>query len=190
MKNGTDPSIDEQVDPWNIFCWHVYMVFVRLSQDTYCIVIAHTRSCGPSANTLNKFRVKKEASYFEDPTRSIPFHSFHEHMDSQVAPARLDSAWPGSEHDRALQYEVQLGLWTDWSRGRVLGQTLTLDREQANLLIAFTASFVVFVGARFWRIICLFLHQVYSTSEPRDTLHHQRQVLLRNSGSSDSGVVG
>lgn len=106
-------------------------------------------------------------------------------MESQAVPA-----WPGSERDLTLQYKVHLGLWTDWSRGRVVGQTLTLNREHANLLIAFTASFVVFVGARFWRIICLFLHQVYSTSDARDALHHQRQVLLRNSGCSDSGAVG
>lgn len=102
---------------------------------------------------------------------------------------RAHPAWPNSNHDLSLQYNVYLGVWTDWSRGLVLGATLTLDRQQANLLIAFTASFVVFVGSRFWRIICLVLHQVYSTSNLRDALHHQRQVLLRNSGSSDSGLV-
>ncbi|KAH8759932.1 hypothetical protein F5883DRAFT_350576, partial [Diaporthe sp. PMI_573] len=75
------------------------------------------------------------------------------------------------------------------SRGRVLGATLTLDRQQANFLIAFTASFVVLIGPRFWRIVCLFLHQIYSTSEPRDALHHQRQVLLRNMESPESGLL-
>lgn len=98
-------------------------------------------------------------------------------------------AWPDSNHDLTLQYKVYLGVWTDWSRSRVLGATLTLTRQQANLLIAFTASFVVFVGSRFWRIVCLALHQAYSTSDLSDALHHQRQVVLRNSGSSDSGVV-
>lgn len=105
-------------------------------------------------------------------------------MDYPAAPA-----WPGSNRDLTLQYKVHLGIWTDWSRGRVLGITLTLDRQQANFLIAFTASFIVFVGSRFWYIICVFLHQVYSTSEPRDALHHQRQVVLRNSGASEAGVV-
>ncbi|KAK2606837.1 hypothetical protein N8I77_005562 [Diaporthe amygdali] len=102
-------------------------------------------------------------------------------------PATL--AWPDGSQDLTLQIKIHLGLWTNWSQGRVLGATLTMDRQQANFLIAFTASFVVFVGSRFWRIICLVLHQSYSTSESRDALHHQRQVLLRNSGSSDSGVV-
>lgn len=105
-------------------------------------------------------------------------------MDHPGAPA-----WPNTNHDLTLQYKVHLGVWTDWSRGRVLGATLTLDRQQANLLIAFTASFVVFIGSRFWHIICLFLHQIYSTSDLRDALHHQRQVVLRNSTTSDSGVV-
>jgi len=102
-------------------------------------------------------------------------------------PAAL--AWPDGSKDLTLQFKVHLGVWTDWSRGRVLGSTLTLTRTQANLLIAFTASFVVFVGSRFWRIACLALHQSYSSAEPRDALHHQRQAVLRNSGSSDSGIV-
>lgn len=98
-------------------------------------------------------------------------------------------AWADGGHDLTLQFKVHLGVWTDWSRGRVLGSTLTLTRTQANLLIAFTASFVVFVGSRFWRIACLVLHQSYSSAQPRDALHHQRQAVLRNSGSSDSGIV-
>ncbi|KAH8785389.1 hypothetical protein F5883DRAFT_708240 [Diaporthe sp. PMI_573] len=102
-------------------------------------------------------------------------------------PAAL--AWPDGSKDLTLQFKVHLGVWTDWSRGRVLGSTLTLTRTQANLLIAFTASFVVFVGSRFWRIACLALHQSYSSAEPRDALHHQRQAVLRNSGSSDSGIL-
>ncbi|POS78678.1 hypothetical protein DHEL01_v202921 [Diaporthe helianthi] len=98
-------------------------------------------------------------------------------------------AWADGSQDLTLQFKVHLGVWTDWSRGRVLGSTLTLTRTQANLLIAFTASFVVFVGSRFWRIACLVLHQSYSSAHPSDALHHQRQALLRNSGSSDSGIL-
>ncbi|KAF3765644.1 hypothetical protein M406DRAFT_227270, partial [Cryphonectria parasitica EP155] len=84
---------------------------------------------------------------------------------------------------------VHLGLWTDWSRGRVLGQTLTLSRKDGNLLTAFTASFVVFVGARVWSMTSLFLHRYYSTPEDRDALHHQRQVLLRNTSSADDATL-
>lgn len=98
-------------------------------------------------------------------------------------------AWMGANQDVTIQYQIHLGIWTDWTRGPVLGQTLTLSRNNANLLIAFTASFVVFVGSRIWAIACLSLHRTYSTAEQRDALHHQRQVVLRNSSSSDSGLV-
>lgn len=87
------------------------------------------------------------------------------------------------------QYQVYLGIWTDWTRGPILGQTLTLSRNNANLLIAFTASFIVFVGSRIWVILCLILHRSYSTAEQRDALHHQRQAILRNSSTSDGGLV-
>lgn len=57
-----------------------------------------------------------------------------------------------------------------------MGATLTLDKTSGNLLIAFTATFVGIVTAALWRIGCLLLHRIYSTPEPRDTIHHQRQA--------------
>lgn len=76
-----------------------------------------------------------------------------------------------------VRYGVYLGTWTNWSRGgRILGPTLTLEPRYGLLLLSFTATFVGFVASRFWRIITLILHRVYSTPEPRDALHHQRQV--------------
>jgi hypothetical protein len=36
-----------------------------------------------------------------------------------------------------------------------MGATLTLDRRDGNLLIAFTAVFVGIVTERFWRIACM-----------------------------------
>ncbi|KAK8122765.1 hypothetical protein PG984_011435 [Apiospora sp. TS-2023a] len=86
--------------------------------------------------------------------------------------------------------QVYLGTWTNWSRGSaVLGATLTMTQEHGNLLIAFTAVFVPFAASRFWRIFALIFHQCYSTSGPRDVIHHQRQVLLRNSNSPESGLL-
>ncbi|KAK8132103.1 hypothetical protein PG999_000276 [Apiospora kogelbergensis] len=85
--------------------------------------------------------------------------------------------------------QVYLGAWTNWSRGSaVMGATLTLTREQGNLLIAFTALFIPFVASRFWRIFAILFHQCYSTSDPRDTIHNQRQIVLRNSTSLESGL--
>lgn len=87
-----------------------------------------------------------------------------------------------------MESQAHIGLWTNWSRGAIMGRTITLSRIHGNLLIAFTASFIAFVAARFWRIICVALHRYYSTSLPASTLHHQRQVVLRNSPSPESGL--
>jgi hypothetical protein len=51
--------------------------------------------------------------------------------------------------------DIHLGTWINWSRGRVMGATLTLNRAEGNLLIAFTAVFVGIVTERFWRIACM-----------------------------------
>ncbi|KAI1760961.1 hypothetical protein GGR53DRAFT_469785 [Hypoxylon sp. FL1150] len=84
---------------------------------------------------------------------------------------------------------VYLGVWTNWSRGSVFGPTLTLQRDTGNLLIAFTASFIGFVAARFWKILCLGFHRCWSTSKPRPAIHHQRQVVLRNSSAPEAGLL-
>jgi hypothetical protein len=85
--------------------------------------------------------------------------------------------------------QVYLGVWTNWSRGAVMGATLTTTRNYGNLLIAFTAFFIPLVATRFWRICCFFLHRIHSTAEPKGALHHQRQVLLRNAASMESALV-
>ncbi|KAI0456529.1 hypothetical protein F5B21DRAFT_522677 [Xylaria acuta] len=88
-----------------------------------------------------------------------------------------------------MENSVHLGVWTNWSRGPVLGATLTTTKSYGNLLIAFTAVFVAFVASRFWRILCFVLHRWYSTFEARDAIHHQRQVVLRNSMNPESGLL-
>ncbi|RDW62486.1 hypothetical protein BP5796_10788 [Coleophoma crateriformis] len=88
-----------------------------------------------------------------------------------------------------MDSNIYLGVWTNYSNGTVLGATLTTTREKGFLLASFTGFVIAFVGSRFWNIICLILHRCYSTSESRDTIHHQRQVILRNSSSPDSGLV-
>ncbi|RDA88275.1 hypothetical protein CP532_0299 [Ophiocordyceps camponoti-leonardi (nom. inval.)] len=85
-----------------------------------------------------------------------------------------------------VQHRIYLGLWIDWSRGQVNGATLTLTRENGSFLTAATALFIGFVSSCFWRILRLVIHRLYSTQSPRDALHHQRQVLLRNSITAPS----
>ncbi|KAM7211788.1 hypothetical protein V8F06_012825 [Rhypophila decipiens] len=77
--------------------------------------------------------------------------------------------------------KVYTGIWVNWSRGPIMGSTLTLTRQNGNILIAFTAFFIGFIASRAWRIISFALHRYYSTPEARDALHHQRQAVLRNS---------
>ncbi|KAJ2987232.1 hypothetical protein NUW58_g4618 [Xylaria curta] len=83
---------------------------------------------------------------------------------------------------------VYLGVWTNWSRGPIFGATFTTTRDCGNFLISFTAVFIGFVASRFWRIICLGLHRLYSTSQPRDLIYHQRQITLRNATSPEAAL--
>lgn len=86
--------------------------------------------------------------------------------------------------------DVYTGIWTNWSRGIIAGATLTLDRGDANLLIASLAIFVGFIGTRIWRISCFVIHQLYSSQSATNGLYHQRQALLRNSPGATSGLTG
>ncbi|KAF2968840.1 hypothetical protein GQX73_g4747 [Xylaria multiplex] len=89
----------------------------------------------------------------------------------------------GADH-----YPVYLGVWTNWSRGNVLGVTLTLGRQEANLLIAFTAFFIAFISTRFWRILCFAFHRQYATTITQKVVYHQRQAILRNSATPEEGI--
>ncbi|KAI0196934.1 hypothetical protein F4808DRAFT_439331 [Astrocystis sublimbata] len=97
-------------------------------------------------------------------------------------------AWASA--DQSNNYNVYMGLWTDWPRGRILGSTLTITKSNGALVIAFAAFFATIVAARFWRMLCVVIHHVYSRfgSEHRDVLYHQRQAILRNSPAAISGL--
>jgi hypothetical protein len=95
------------------------------------------------------------------------------------------SAWPGAT--TAPDYAVYLGIWTNWAGGRVMGSTLTTTRQNGTLLIAFTAFFIGIVASRFWSILALVLHRLYSRLGT-DALHHQRQAVLRNSSAADNAL--
>ncbi|KAI1291187.1 hypothetical protein F5Y03DRAFT_377422 [Xylaria venustula] len=84
---------------------------------------------------------------------------------------------------------VYLGVWTNYSKGVIFGATFTTTQQRGALLIAFTGFLIPFVASRFWKLLCIVLHLTHSTSKPRNAVHHQRQVILRNSSSADSGLV-
>lgn len=64
-----------------------------------------------------------------------------------------------------------------------------MTQEDGKYLIAFIAFFVAFVASRFWRICCFFLHRFHSTNHPSAAPYHQRQAILRNSSSPESGLA-
>lgn len=70
-----------------------------------------------------------------------------------------------------------------------MSATLTTTRQKGDILIAFTALFISYAMSRLWRILCLLSHQVHSTPNQKDSIHHQRQVIFRNSSSADSGLI-
>ncbi|KAI0531555.1 hypothetical protein GGR58DRAFT_524421 [Xylaria digitata] len=92
------------------------------------------------------------------------------------------------DSDDAEQYPVYLGVWTNRSRGQVMGITLTLRRQEANLLVAFTAFFIAFIATRFWRVLCFAFHRLYATAASQNAVYHQRQAILRNSSTPEGGI--
>lgn len=98
-----------------------------------------------------------------------------------ITPLELPSSMAGDD--------VYLGQWTNWSRGPILGPTLTMTQENGKYLIAFIAFFTAFIATRFWKMCCFFLHRFYSTDQPSSAPYHQRQAVLRNSSSPESGLV-
>ena len=82
--------------------------------------------------------------------------------------------------------DFKLGTWMNWTKGPILGATITIDLRDGALLISFLALFVRLVGSHAWSIFCYMFHQWQSSKGERDALHHQQQTLLRNSGSVTS----
>ncbi|KAJ4355598.1 uncharacterized protein N0V89_003618 [Didymosphaeria variabile] len=78
---------------------------------------------------------------------------------------------------------VYYGSWINWSRGKYNGGTITLTPRNAGILIAFLAIFVSIAGGSLWRIIAFILHQRRVAKDPRDGLHYQQQVILRNAAT-------
>ena len=82
---------------------------------------------------------------------------------------------PGS-----LDEDVYLGFWINRSFDSVQGATLTLNRKQGGLLIAFLAMFVATSGRSLWKISRCLLHFGYSSEGATEGVHLQRQAILRN----------
>ncbi|KAL8686954.1 MAG: hypothetical protein Q9218_006742 [Villophora microphyllina] len=86
-------------------------------------------------------------------------------------------------------YSIYKGTWVNWSRGRIHGSTITLSYSDGALLTAFLAVFVTASGSGCWKILSYILHQVRANQKPRDGLHHQTQVIFRNTGSAVTAAL-
>src|SRR4051794_37939554 len=83
---------------------------------------------------------------------------------------------------------VYQGVWTNWSKGKTLGGTLTLSVANSTILVAVLAIFVQVTGSQLWKVFKMALHQSRATQNQRDGLHHQQQAVLRNNPSDFSSV--
>ncbi|KAL8932888.1 MAG: hypothetical protein Q9211_006072 [Gyalolechia sp. 1 TL-2023] len=79
--------------------------------------------------------------------------------------------------------QIYTGPWINWSRGYVLGSTITLSQRNGSLLTAFLGIFVTAAGTACWRILSFLVHQYQAKQVLNDAVHHQQQVILRNSGT-------
>ncbi|KUJ06552.1 uncharacterized protein LY89DRAFT_769160 [Mollisia scopiformis] len=81
---------------------------------------------------------------------------------------------------------IHTGFWTNYSKGAVIGATLTLTNRNGGVLIAALAIFIQLIGGQSWGIISFIVHQRRTTTLARDGLHHQQQAVLRNNNSDAS----
>lgn len=75
------------------------------------------------------------------------------------------------------------GIWINWTRGRVLGSTLTLNPEQTAIVSPALAILITIAGAQLWRLFQYALHQSRATPNNRNFLYHQTQTILRNTST-------
>ena len=77
---------------------------------------------------------------------------------------------------------IHEGFWTNWSKGTVMGRTLTLCPTYSILLTNSLALFVTLSGGQLWTILRFSLHQYRASRNPEapHLVHRQEQVVLRN----------
>lgn len=83
---------------------------------------------------------------------------------------------------------VHQGFWTDWSKGAVLGLTLTLDSIGSSILASSLTLFITICGIQLWTIVRYIIHQRGTVSfgiAPTPHLERQQRIL-RNATSAPS----
>lgn len=82
--------------------------------------------------------------------------------------------------------KVHTGIWTDWSKSKPWGLTLTLSPTTAVILTNSLSIFITVAGVQLWTILRYLLHR-HGTTNPAamPTPHLQKQqFILRNAASA------
>lgn len=80
---------------------------------------------------------------------------------------------------------IQTGLQIDYSKGLIIGVTLTYNSRQGSLLITATSIIVQITGTAVQALVAFWLHQHLTPADHtyQDKLEAQRSVVLRNSSA-------
>lgn len=80
---------------------------------------------------------------------------------------------------------IQTGFWLDYSKGLVMGATLTYTSRWGSLLVTAASVIVQITGTAVWALVAFWLHQHLMPADHtcQDELEAQRSVVLRNSGA-------
>lgn len=82
---------------------------------------------------------------------------------------------------------IYTGAWISYSKGQVLGGTITLKTRDATIFLAFLTLVVTIAGSSFWNIISYLLHQL--RRERQDVRFIQQQAILKNSSSGLNAAI-
>ncbi|KUJ14829.1 uncharacterized protein LY89DRAFT_783906 [Mollisia scopiformis] len=83
---------------------------------------------------------------------------------------------------------VYTGLWTNHSKGAILGKTLTVSPRSGLILVAVLALFVSLAGSQSWGIIRFLAHQFRVKPWPQHAIFLQQQAVLRNTSAASAGI--
>jgi hypothetical protein len=89
------------------------------------------------------------------------------------------------------KHEIYTGVWINWNQPPVLGATITLTHESANMLVAFLSFFLSsMLASSVWKIVSFFLHRKLSRHRRADAVGLQQLVTIRNADSASAGGWG
>jgi len=84
---------------------------------------------------------------------------------------------------------VYVGLWFDWTKGRILGAVITAPSSAGAVVVALIAVFIHAAGMHLWHLVRFALHQLLATDKGTHPIGQQAQALLRNNDSAGSTGV-